>query len=1108
MITDTLPAEVSVVDVTANGVVSGNTVTWSIGSMTPNTTTSVQVKVKVADVVSEGTVLLNTTSVTGNQPGGAPLPTDSDTLQTPVSSAPDLVLQYTVDKAIASPGERLTYTLRVRNAGNANATDAVIAATLPPNTTSGTISGSGQFEPDKAVWTAPSLAPGGFIDLQFTADLSPTVPDGTREPSISGFAASNAAARVAAVVTQVVAQPLLTVTKSGPNSVEAGTAIDYQLGYSNAGNAVAADTVIEDTLPVGTTFVSASDGGAETAPGSGIVRWDLGTLAVGASGTVDLRVQTTALPDNTQLVNQTSLTSTTLPGAVTATATTSVRSHTELDITIVAATDPIKVGERQVLTVTWANNGNQDTTNAVVKATVPADTTFDVAGSGGAFAGNEVTWTVGNLAAGAQGQATFEVVVASTAVDGEQLKSVADLSATDGLPDTDEALFIVDAAPVIPPDPPKYTRVGSIDLSFPQTSTPPPANTPFTVQTVFNPTGNGQSCRLSNVEVTLAGVTSSGTPQASAIYYPDKSTSFTFDFPGLPAGTDLSSIVIDYSAISQDGLEDCSCIPKSCIDTNGPIPPIPVPPTPRLVVDKQLASGQSAQVVPDESVSYVLTIENTGNGDAANVTVTDVLDPDLLYEGSGTTPNSAPAKGSTGTVTWSLASLAAGAKVSLTLNTRVDLNAPQGFILNTGKASVGGVTTSSPSVTIQVNREPNVTLSKTINGDTSQRETLPAGDTVTYVLTYENVGFAEAESVVITDTLPAELTGAPTLLPGAPISNYDPVTREATWDLGTVSPGARQQVTVSAQIDPTASGLFENRAEVTWTDGTTPDSANSNYADISVIAEPFFGLTKAVDKTNAGPGDELTYTINYANTGSAAGINTVVTDTIPVGLTPVAGSYPGATYVPGATASDPDTLTWSLGSVPASATGSLTYKVTVDASTPASSLVNQAEMIADNVFGAVVATANTAINIAGVIDLVASKTLQSGAAQYVGDGDSIAYDLSITNNGNAVASNVLLVDPLPKGTTLDTSLSPGWSLVGNNLELSLPDIPGQSSSATYPLVLTVDGSQLTDGDVIFNQATGSGTETGGQTDSAVTGLVSVTYNAPRDGECGQAGNTP
>jgi hypothetical protein len=103
---------------------------------------------------------------------------------------------------------------------------------------------------------------------------------------------------------------------------------------------------------------------------------------------------------------------------------------------------------------------------------------------------------------------------------------------------------------------------------------------------------------------------------------------------------------------------------------------------------------------------------------------------------------------------------------------------------------------------------------------------------------------------------------------------------------------------------------------------------------------------------------------------------------------------------------------------------------------------------------------------------------------------------------------VLLVDPLPKGTALDTARSPGWSLVGNNLELSLPDIAGQSSSAAYPLVLTVDGSQLTDGELISNQATGSGTDPAGQIDSAVSSLVSVTYNAPPTVSCGQAGNTP
>ena len=62
----------------------------------------------------------------------------------------------------------------------------------------------------------------------------------------------------------------------------------------------------------------------------------------------------------------------------------------------------------------------------------------------------------------------------------------------------------------------------------------------------------------------------------------------------------------------------------------------------------------------------------------------------------------------------------------------------------------------------------------------------------------------------------------------------------------------------------------------------------------------------------------------------------------------------------------------------------------------------------------------------GVIDLSASKTLQAGSAQYVGDGDLIAYDLSVTNAGNATATDVLLVDPLPVGTALDAARSPGW----------------------------------------------------------------------------------
>lgn len=636
------------------------------------------------------------------------------------------------------------------------------------------------------------------------------------------------------------------------------------------------------------------------------------------------------------------------------------------------------------------------------------------------------------------------------------------------------------------------TQVGKIRPSI-KPFEPPPANTDFTLYATFVAVSHGQPCDISNVRATINGKTIASYPSGGRLQRGvggGSSGSVTFIFPykgGFPAGTDLTP-TFSYVAVNRSG-SDCSCSGSSCV-TPDPFPPVPPAPEPNLVVEKTRTSP--AQVVPGDPVAYTITVTNKGTGDAANVSIVDNLNTNLLYSSSGLTPDAAPAVGDSGQVRWTINSLAAsGGSVAVQLLTTVASSAPAGVIGNSASATVSGTTTNSNNVDVTVNRTPNISLLKTINGRTSQRETLPAGSTVTYVLTYENVGSGDAANVTITDVLDPQLTGTPTLLPAS--GTWNPATREVSWNVGAVGAGdGEQSVAFQAQIDPTASTLFSNIAEVTWTGG----SNNSNPAVVDLIPEPSFELTKAVDQKKAGPGDELTYTINYENVGSAAGVNTVVTDTIPAGLTPVAGSYPGATYTAGATVSDPDTLTWSLGSVAASATGSLTYKVTVDAGAPAGSLVNLAAITADNVFGSVVATANTSITVVGVIDLSASKTLQAGSAQYVGDGDLIAYDLSVTNAGNATATDVLLVDPLPQGTALDAARSPGWSVVGGNLELSLPDIAGRSTSAVYPLVLTVDGSQLTDGELISNQATGTGTDPGGQTDSAVTGLVSVTYNAP------------
>lgn len=79
----------------------------------------------------------------------------------------------------------------------------------------------------------------------------------------------------------------LTVNKTGPASAASGSNITYTINYANTGGAPATGVIIKDTVPAGTTFVSATGGGTL---GAGVVTWTIGTLAPGASGSVQFTV--------------------------------------------------------------------------------------------------------------------------------------------------------------------------------------------------------------------------------------------------------------------------------------------------------------------------------------------------------------------------------------------------------------------------------------------------------------------------------------------------------------------------------------------------------------------------------------------------------------------------------------------------------------------------------------------------------------------------------------------------------------------------------------------------------------------------------------------------
>jgi uncharacterized repeat protein (TIGR01451 family) len=74
----------------------------------------------------------------------------------------------------------------------------------------------------------------------------------------------------------------------------------------------------------------------------------------------------------------------------------------------------------------------------------------------------------------------------------------------------------------------------------------------------------------------------------------------------------------------------------------------------------------------------------------------------------------------------------------------------------------------------------------------------------------------------------------------------------------------------------------------------------------------------------ARPGATLLYTVNYVNNGTDTATDVVITDRVPANTTLVPGSITG-----GGTVSN-GIITWNIGTVAPTASGTVSFKVTID----------------------------------------------------------------------------------------------------------------------------------------------------------------------------------
>jgi uncharacterized repeat protein (TIGR01451 family) len=215
----------------------------------------------------------------------------------------------------------------------------------------------------------------------------------------------------------------------------------------------------------------------------------------------------------------------------------------------------------------------------------------------------------------------------------------------------------------------------------------------------------------------------------------------------------------------------------------------------------------------------------------------------------------------------------------------------------------------------------------------------------------------------------------------------------------------------------------------------------SDEADLSVIK------SDSPDPVIAG--QDLTFTITAANGGPDNATGIVVKDILPPGVT-----FKSAT--PGQGSYNSTTNEWTVGSLVANTSATLTLVVTVNSSTLPGTITNTA-----TVSGLVydpVGTNNTAATDTGVItsaDLVIAK---ADSPDPVIAGTDLSYTITVTNNGPSDAVAVVVTDTLPAGVTYKSDNTHGKGTYNSvtNIWSGFGLIVG--TSATLDLVVTVNSS--------------------------------------------------
>ena len=519
--------------------------------------------------------------------------------------------------------------------------------------------------------------------------------------------------------------------------------------------------------------------------------------------------------------------------------------------------------------------------------------------------------------------------------------------------------------------------------------------------------------------------------------------------------------------------------------------------------DLGVTKNGPATATAGSDVAYDIFILNNGPDDATTAVLTDNIPPGMTFVSRMQTSGpsficSDPGAGFGGTVSCSLATFTAGSSATFTFVFQIPNGTPDGTLFqNTAtissatpddfaenNSSIAG--TSTPPAA-----QPDVGVNKT--GPTSAGP----GTNVTYTITVSNFSAAQATAVTMQDTLPGTMTFV-SLNPNAGCTTPAPGNGGTiNCSIGTMTGGSSITYTLVGHIPAaTASGTtFSNMATISSSNDANPENNSSSVA--LIVSSVDLSVTKAGPAAVVA-GNPLTYTITVANAGPDLAINVLLTDTMP----------PGTTFTsiiqntgPIASCSTPPAGgngTIACGFVQINSGASAQFTLTL---TPGNvtSVSNTASVSSDSFD---TNSANNSSTASTVVTPSADLALTKSAPAVVAAGTTLAYTLTVTNNGPSDATGVSVVDVTPANTTFVSFTAPaGWTVTapavgGTGTVMATTPTLIAASSAMFTLVVQVSSGAPV-GSTITNTATvSSNTSDPNPANNSSTATSSVAAQIP------------